>query len=115
MFWFVIESASGGVGALRSLERGDQPSSRTGHQIAQVIKKYAPSEPAPEYIAGYEADGHTPEVAIEKGVIRETVSKQNEWAADSDTLAAFALLIADSPPRSPPTLSRQKKRADSHA
>jgi len=64
------------------------------HLGEREVKEFAPAEPDEDYVAEYEANGHTPEVAkclatayeagenaIEAGVIQETVTKQNERAA----------------------------------
>lgn len=66
----------------------------TRDNLREVAKQFAPAEPDEDYVAEYEAEGHTPEVArclatayeagenaIEAGVIQETITKQNERAA----------------------------------
>lgn len=82
--WYAIELASGGG-------NGVTPSSDTKRDdVNQVVKQFAPDEPSEEYIAEYEFEGHTPEVAkclanayeagenaIEEGVIQESVDKRN--------------------------------------
>ena len=86
---YAVESSAGGAGAptpLVTTAGGD-----TGKEVRQVVKQFAPPEPDEDYVAEYEAAGHTPEVAkclanayeagekaIEAGVIQETTTKQNE-------------------------------------
>jgi hypothetical protein len=60
----------------------------TGKQVRHIVSEYAPEKPDEDYVAEYEAEGYTPEVAkclasayeagenaIEAGVIQETVTK----------------------------------------
>ena len=53
--WYAMESA-GGCGAAPSdgVKRND---------VRAVVKQFAPDEPDEDYIAEYESEGHTPEVA----------------------------------------------------
>lgn len=66
----------------------------TRNEVREVMKKFAPKTPNEDYVAEYEAEGHTPEVAkclatayeagenaIEAGVIKETRTKENERAS----------------------------------
>jgi hypothetical protein len=87
---YALESASGGGGDSRPLQRGGSDTDIKS-QVAKVVSKYAPKEPCQEYVEEYEAEGHTPEVAkrlamsyeatesaIEKGVVREAKGKRDE-------------------------------------
>ncbi len=90
---YALEHASGGGKAPVPLQdTGD--GRRTDHQVSQVVTQFAPEEPDEDYVAEYEAKGHTPEVAkclatayeagenaVEAGVIQETTTKSNERAA----------------------------------
>jgi hypothetical protein len=91
---YAIESASGGGGDTHPLVRDTAGHGDVSKQVREVVKQFAPAEPDEDYVAEYEAEGHTPEVAkclanayeagenaIEAGVIQETVTKQNERAA----------------------------------
>ena len=90
---YAIENASGGGCAHTPLVGADDQR-RMQKQIEQVVKDYAPKEPSEDYVAEYESEGHTPEVAkclanayeagenaIEAGVIQETTTKQNARAS----------------------------------
>ena len=81
---YAIESASGG-GSDRNPLVSAGAQGDTKAQVDHVVKEYAPPEPDEEYIAEYEAEGHTSEVAkclatayeagknaIDAGVIKET-------------------------------------------
>ncbi len=90
---YAIESASGGGKQACPLE-ATTGGRHIGKQIQEVVKEFSPPQPDEEYIAEYESEGHTPEVAkclatayeagenaVEAGVIQETVTKQNKRAA----------------------------------
>ena len=55
-----IRQERGGGRARLETVAGHRDTSQT---IRQVVEEYAPSKPDEDYIAEYEANGHTPEVA----------------------------------------------------
>lgn len=91
---YALEDASGGGSGQSPLVQGGEGQD-TQEQVAHVVKEYAPKEPDEDYIAEYEAAGHTPEVArclatsyeageraIDAGVLKETFTKENERASE---------------------------------
>lgn len=90
---YAIETASGGGETSSPLVRSTD-GRNIDQQVKTVVTKFAPPEPDENYVAEYEAEGHTPEVAkclatayeagenaIEAGVIKETRTKENERAS----------------------------------